>query len=104
MKTNHSKLPWKKGFIGDEMGNHSFSIEIDNNLTHSYHVGIADNEADAEFIIRAANNFYPLLEACKLGLGNMDCIKDGDCEIGRHCLGCDGPKIEEVIKAAEKED
>ena len=64
----HTPLPWKKEIFNGE-------LIVQDDDTNEYYVYICDcssefmsqeeEEANAEFIVRACNSHYELLEACK---------------------------------------
>ena len=88
----HSELPWKIQKAGE-------SILIVNEdevvATTHYNNCIAPQSAmsNAEFILRACNNFYPLLEACQKALEEYE-TNDYTHSTRK--------ELEQAIKAAEE--
>ena len=81
MSTRHTDLPWK--IVEDGYPVESYVIRYNNCSNQGYFVARFfvkdaavnspfDAKANAEFIIRAANNFDALLEACKSALVLLD--------------------------------
>jgi len=69
--TNHTKLPWKResrliSGDGTSIGCVWYPCrEEDEDLYKETSDDRAEAEANAEFIVKACNNHYKLLEACK---------------------------------------
>jgi len=70
MKTEHTPLPWKRFNLTDIFPDdddtygtkHIADCQPDN---PNNRMEIHEQDANAEFIIRACNSYYDLLEACK---------------------------------------
>ena len=95
----HTKLPWFYEY--DNYGNGSFSEWY--NIGPSEHnssddidgIGKIDSEIDAQFVIKACNSHYNLLEACK---EIYEALKSND---STKCLLSHFTKLEIAIKKAE---
>lgn len=102
----HSELPWGLIYKGSFNGPEGEPVSISNGtygIVPHKNCGWNASPKDLKFIVRACNNFYPLLEACKLSLENS--VYEHICKDMSYCeedrLDCDLCKIEQAIKAAE---
>ena len=77
----HTELPWVVTHYGIEQATSNDPLVIDSSI----------KPENAEFIVRAVNNHYKLLNACKLALGAFE-----------NNSAIDWNEIEEAIKEAEK--
>lgn len=95
----HSKLPWKVGILGEYT---PYIYNKDVGIADITSLGFADNKeptANAEFIVRACNNHYKLVEACKDILDIVQFASDSQLSVPtNHVIN----KLTEAIKEVEK--
>jgi hypothetical protein len=92
--TAHSPLPWHIGPLSDEL----FQLEIRNAeyvVALATDIGNDRQRANAEFIVRAANNHYALLEALEAALPLLQNVHSADYGKARRVA-----EIESAARAA----
>jgi hypothetical protein len=98
-ETKHSSVPWqargtlvstppKSPNMGDNYGITFRRVAV---CEPSYYMSDAECEANAEFIVRAVNSHYQLLEACKSLLPILEAV--------RYTAGLGKTQMERVEKA-----
>jgi hypothetical protein len=86
-KTEHSKLPLRKycsfgGFRIVDADGCPVCDNVDHYAMDNKETPTQGQKADAEFIVRACNSFYPMLEALKMALSGFEELKNAFMEEG----------------------